>query len=188
VLWWARRCPWVTSWGRWVRGTSTPSPSSTRGALVTAAAASAIRICPSVCVFAVQKRCSTQAIAGGTHPQLMLKLDWLLCVTGIAAQMLGIAQGAFDTAMPYLGERKQFGQRIGDFQVGVQPGLVSGVALLCAAVLVSAWVACSLYSGCTILLLPNCCPFHFNNTSAVCPCALLLAGHATPVRPSGGGH
>jgi len=30
--------------------------------------------------------------------------------------MLGIAQGAFDAAMPYLFQRKQFGQLIGDFQ------------------------------------------------------------------------
>ena len=35
---------------------------------------------------------------------------------GIASQMLGIAQGAFDTAMPYLWERKQFGSHIGEFQ------------------------------------------------------------------------
>uniref|UniRef100_A0A7S1PNA5 Short/branched chain specific acyl-CoA dehydrogenase, mitochondrial n=1 Tax=Neobodo designis TaxID=312471 RepID=A0A7S1PNA5_NEODS len=35
---------------------------------------------------------------------------------GIGAQMVGIAQGALDTAMPYLFERKQFGQYIGDFQ------------------------------------------------------------------------
>lgn len=35
---------------------------------------------------------------------------------GIAAQMLGIAQGAFDAAMPYLFTRRQFGSRIGDFQ------------------------------------------------------------------------
>ena len=35
---------------------------------------------------------------------------------GIASQMLGIAQGAFDAAMPYLFERQQFGQYIGDFQ------------------------------------------------------------------------
>jgi hypothetical protein len=35
---------------------------------------------------------------------------------GIAAQMLGIAQGAFDSTMPYLFQRKQFNQFIGDFQ------------------------------------------------------------------------
>jgi len=35
---------------------------------------------------------------------------------GIAAQMLGIAQGAFDCTLPYLYERKQFGQYIGEFQ------------------------------------------------------------------------
>lgn len=35
---------------------------------------------------------------------------------GIAAQMLGIAQGTFDATMPYLFERKQFETAIGDFQ------------------------------------------------------------------------
>mmetsp|Transcript_13568 Transcript_13568/g.15456 ORF Transcript_13568/g.15456 Transcript_13568/m.15456 type:complete len:412 (+) Transcript_13568:107-1342(+) len=35
---------------------------------------------------------------------------------GIGAQMVGLAQGAFDATMPYLNERKQFGQAIGDFQ------------------------------------------------------------------------
>jgi short-chain 2-methylacyl-CoA dehydrogenase len=35
---------------------------------------------------------------------------------GIGAQMLGIAQGALDIVMPYLFQRKQFGQAIGDFQ------------------------------------------------------------------------
>ncbi|KAJ3550535.1 hypothetical protein NMY22_g406 [Coprinellus aureogranulatus] len=32
---------------------------------------------------------------------------------GIAAQMLGLAQGAFDKVVPYTFERKQFGQAIG---------------------------------------------------------------------------
>ena len=35
---------------------------------------------------------------------------------GIGAQMLGIAQGCYDATMPYLFERKAFGQAIGDFQ------------------------------------------------------------------------
>ncbi len=35
---------------------------------------------------------------------------------GIAAQMLGLAQGAFDATMPYLHQRKQFDTRIADFQ------------------------------------------------------------------------
>jgi alkylation response protein AidB-like acyl-CoA dehydrogenase len=38
---------------------------------------------------------------------------------GIGAQMLGLAAGAFDHAMRYMGERKQFGQTIASFQ-GVQ--------------------------------------------------------------------
>lgn len=35
---------------------------------------------------------------------------------GIGAQMIGLAQGAFDHAMRYMGERKQFGQSIASFQ------------------------------------------------------------------------
>ncbi|GLB33321.1 putative acyl-CoA oxidase [Lyophyllum shimeji] len=35
---------------------------------------------------------------------------------GIAAQMLGLAQGAFDKAVPYTYQRQQFGQPIGTFQ------------------------------------------------------------------------
>lgn len=38
---------------------------------------------------------------------------------GIGAQMLGLAQGAYDAALAYTKERKQFGSRIADFQ-GVQ--------------------------------------------------------------------
>jgi alkylation response protein AidB-like acyl-CoA dehydrogenase len=38
---------------------------------------------------------------------------------GIGAQMLGIAQGAFDHALAYIQERKQFGKAISEFQ-GVQ--------------------------------------------------------------------
>ncbi|KAF8628171.1 hypothetical protein AX17_006041 [Amanita inopinata Kibby_2008] len=35
---------------------------------------------------------------------------------GIAAQMLGLAQGVFDKAVPYTYQRKQFGQTVGTFQ------------------------------------------------------------------------
>ncbi len=38
---------------------------------------------------------------------------------GIGAQMVGLAQGAYECALAYVKERKQFGQRIADFQ-GVQ--------------------------------------------------------------------
>jgi alkylation response protein AidB-like acyl-CoA dehydrogenase len=38
---------------------------------------------------------------------------------GIGAQMLGLAQGALDHTLRYVGEREQFGHKIGDFQ-GVQ--------------------------------------------------------------------
>ena len=36
---------------------------------------------------------------------------------GIAAQMIGLAQGSMDYTLPYLFQRKQFGQHIGSFQV-----------------------------------------------------------------------
>jgi short-chain 2-methylacyl-CoA dehydrogenase len=35
---------------------------------------------------------------------------------GIASQMVGIARGSYDLALPYILERKQFGKRIADFQ------------------------------------------------------------------------
>lgn len=35
---------------------------------------------------------------------------------GIGAQMVGLAQGTYNVAMPYLWQRKQFGKHIGDFQ------------------------------------------------------------------------
>eukprot|EP00285_Hemiselmis_virescens_P008489 CAMPEP_0173378382 /NCGR_PEP_ID=MMETSP1356-20130122/1547_1 /TAXON_ID=77927 ORGANISM="Hemiselmis virescens, Strain PCC157" /NCGR_SAMPLE_ID=MMETSP1356 /ASSEMBLY_ACC=CAM_ASM_000847 /LENGTH=401 /DNA_ID=CAMNT_0014331425 /DNA_START=176 /DNA_END=1377 /DNA_ORIENTATION=+ len=35
---------------------------------------------------------------------------------GIGAQMVGLARGAFDAAMPYIHQRKQFGTAIADFQ------------------------------------------------------------------------
>ena len=35
---------------------------------------------------------------------------------GIGAQMLGLAEGCFEATMPYLDERHQFGQPIGNFQ------------------------------------------------------------------------
>ena len=35
---------------------------------------------------------------------------------GIAAQMIGLAQGAFNKAVPYTYQRSQFGQPIGTFQ------------------------------------------------------------------------
>ncbi len=38
---------------------------------------------------------------------------------GIAAQEIGIAKGCFDSTLPYLRDRKQFGQALWDFQVCV---------------------------------------------------------------------
>ncbi len=36
---------------------------------------------------------------------------------GIAAQMIGLAQGAYDAALPYTFQRTQFGKPVGEFQV-----------------------------------------------------------------------
>src|SRR5690606_21561225 len=35
---------------------------------------------------------------------------------GIGAQMIGLAQGALDATIRYVGEREQFGRKIGEFQ------------------------------------------------------------------------
>ena len=51
---------------------------------------------------------------------------------GIAAQMLGIAQGAFDIAVPYALQRKQFGQAVGEFQ-GMQHQFAQAAADIEAA-------------------------------------------------------
>ena len=48
----------------------------------------------------------------------LVMLDYILDVgrAGVAAELLGIAQEAFERTMQYLQERKQFGVRIGSFQ------------------------------------------------------------------------
>ncbi len=51
---------------------------------------------------------------------------------GIGAQMLGLAQGAFDYALAYMHERKQFGKAIADFQ-GVQFQYARAAAEIAAA-------------------------------------------------------
>jgi short/branched chain acyl-CoA dehydrogenase len=44
---------------------------------------------------------------------------------GIAAQMVGIAQGAFDKAVPYTFQRKQFGQPVGEVRSPPPSGIAS---------------------------------------------------------------
>lgn len=61
---------------------------------------------------------------------------------GIAAQQIGIAKGCFDIALPYLQERKQFGQPIGDFQ-GMQHQVAQLATQLQAAELLT-YNACRL--------------------------------------------
>jgi len=55
---------------------------------------------------------------------------------GIGAQMVGLAQGAFDCTMPYLFDRKQFGQNIGDFQGMEHQYGQAAVEIECARLLV----------------------------------------------------
>jgi alkylation response protein AidB-like acyl-CoA dehydrogenase len=55
---------------------------------------------------------------------------------GIGAQMLGLAQGAYDATMPYLWQRKQFGQHIGDFQGMEHQYAQIAMELECARLLV----------------------------------------------------
>lgn len=52
----------------------------------------------------------------GGHLVVVEVLIIVLGRIGIAAQMLGLAQGAFNKAVPYTYERKQFGQPVGTFQ------------------------------------------------------------------------
>ena len=44
---------------------------------------------------------------------------FLSAVILLCAQMLGLAEGCFNTTVPYLHERKQFGQTIWNFQVRI---------------------------------------------------------------------
>lgn len=55
---------------------------------------------------------------------------------GIGAQMVGLAQGAFDSAMPYIHQRKQFGEVIAKFQ-GMQFSMAScATEIECARLMV----------------------------------------------------
>ena len=56
-------------------------------------------------------------VEGMGFKHAMMTLD--LARPGVAAQALGLAQGAFELALEYTGKRKQFGQSINSFQ-GVQ--------------------------------------------------------------------
>jgi alkylation response protein AidB-like acyl-CoA dehydrogenase len=58
----------------------------------------------------------------------------------LAATMLGVAQRAFDDALGYVKERKQFGRPIGSFQ-GLQHRLADLATELEAARLMTRWVA-----------------------------------------------
>ena len=49
---------------------------------------------------------------------LMSGLDYERLV--LAAGPLGLMQAAMDTVLPYVHERKQFGQKIGEFQVRIK--------------------------------------------------------------------
>ncbi|EEB13160.1 Short/branched chain specific acyl-CoA dehydrogenase, putative [Pediculus humanus corporis] len=55
---------------------------------------------------------------------------------GVAAQMLGLAQGCFDVTIPYTLERKQFGHKIFDFQAMQHQIADIAVKLECSRLLV----------------------------------------------------
>ena len=93
---------------------------------------------------------------------------------GIAAQMLGIAQGAFENTMPYLFQRKQFGQYIGDMQVGREPVPPPRITVTCD------WEGTSNNADSPHLWIS----LHGHARTNAC---LHPAGHATTVRTAGRG-
>jgi butyryl-CoA dehydrogenase len=80
-----------------------------------------IRCVPVVEVHLEDCRVPADNLLGGAEgmgfKHAMMTLD--LARPGVAAQALGLAQGAFELAVEYTGKRKQFGQAISSFQ-GVQ--------------------------------------------------------------------
>jgi isovaleryl-CoA dehydrogenase len=76
--------------------------------------------------------------AGGAWMQLMAGLNVERLI--LAATMLGIAQRAFDDALAYAKERKQFGRPIGSFQA-LQHRFADLATELEAARLMTRWVA-----------------------------------------------
>jgi alkylation response protein AidB-like acyl-CoA dehydrogenase len=77
-----------------------------------------------------------EADAGWTQLMAGLNVERLI----LAATMLGIAQRAFDDALAYVKERRQFGRPIGSFQA-LQHRLADLVTELEAARLMTRWVA-----------------------------------------------
>jgi alkylation response protein AidB-like acyl-CoA dehydrogenase len=80
-----------------------------------------IRCVPVVEIHLENCRVSKDQLLGGVEGQgfrqAMGTLD--LARPGVAAQALGLAQGAFDLAVEYTGKRRQFGQTVNSFQ-GIQ--------------------------------------------------------------------
>jgi alkylation response protein AidB-like acyl-CoA dehydrogenase len=99
---------------------------------------------------------------------------------GIGAQMLGLAQGAFDNAIPYLKQRKQFGTAIADFQ-GMQHQYAQiAVEIEAARLLVynAARYTKTLYSSSSFLSSPSSSPFplhtHTHSSSSSSPHAIRM--------------
>jgi len=80
-----------------------------------------IRCVPVVEIHLENCRIPKDNLLGGTEnigfKQAMMTLD--RARPGVAAQALGLAQGAFELAVEYTGKREQFGQSISSFQ-GIQ--------------------------------------------------------------------
>lgn len=95
-----------------------------------------------------QVRVPREALLGGVEgtgmKQVLSALEWGR--VNIAARSVGIAQRAHDEALAYAGQRKAFGQPIGDFQA-VQLQLASLATNLQAARLMAYWAADALAHG-----------------------------------------
>jgi hypothetical protein len=106
---------------------------------------------------------------------------------GIGAQMVGLAQGAFDSTMPYLFQRKQFGQLIGEMQVPVTPKPIAHRTHIYTCIHTQTCTRASPPPDDCTCLMRSCEPEGL--TLAPHPMAFSgLAGHAAAVCAAGGGH
>ena len=66
----------------------------------------------------------------------ILTFNTIIYISGIGAQMLGLAQGCFDATIPYLFQRKQFGAYIGNYQAMQQQYAQLACDIECSRLLV----------------------------------------------------
>ena len=78
-------------------------------------------VCPSVPAAPSPRQVHESAVLGEVGKGYKYAIEVLNAGRiGIGAQMLGIAEGVLGHTIPYLQERKAFGQPVADFQVPVQ--------------------------------------------------------------------